>query len=88
MVHQTLTRLRALFPAADIRFGGQAMAQRPVPGDGLPVVGPSRIPGLWIAVMHSGATLAPGVASLMLQEIHSGQESPLLAPFRPARFGL
>ena len=62
------------------------MALRPVPGDGLPVVGPGPVPGLWMAVMHSGATLAPVVAELLVDEIISGAESPLLAEFRPTRF--
>ncbi|MEZ5797264.1 MAG: FAD-binding oxidoreductase [Paracoccaceae bacterium] len=88
LVSATLTRLRDLFPTADIQFGSHRMAQRPVPGDGLPVAGPTRLDGLWIAVMHSGATLAPLVGTLLAQEIHGGPESPLLAPFRPSRFGL
>ncbi|WP_374391775.1 NAD(P)/FAD-dependent oxidoreductase [Tabrizicola sp.] len=86
VVNATLTRLRALFPGQEIHFTHQAMAMRPVPGDGLPVVGQGPIPGLWIAVMHSGATLAPVVAELLAEEITGGPDSPLLAHFRPARF--
>ena len=86
VVNATLTRLRALFPAQEIHFTHQAMAMRPVPGDGLPVVGQGPIQGLWIAVMHSGATLAPVVAELLAEEITGGPKSPLLAHFRPARF--
>ena len=86
VVNATLQRLRALFPGHDIHFAHQAMAMRPVPGDGLPVVGQGPIPGLWVAVMHSGATLAPVVAELLAAEITGGADSPLLAGFRPARF--
>jgi glycine/D-amino acid oxidase-like deaminating enzyme len=86
VVNATLTRLRALFPGHDIHFAHQAMALRPVPGDGLPVVGQGPLKGLWIAVMHSGATLAPVAAELLAEEITGGPESPLLADFRPARF--
>lgn len=86
VVNATLTRLRALFPGHAIHFARQAMALRPVPGDGLPVVGQGPVPGLWIAVMHSGATLAPVVAELLTVEILDGVESPLLADFRPARW--
>lgn len=86
VVNATLTRLRTLFPGHDIHFAHQAMAMRPVPGDGLPVVGQGSLPGLWIAVMHSGATLAPVVAELLAEEITGGAESPLLADFRLARF--
>ena len=86
VVNATLQRLRTLFPGHDIHFARQAMAMRPVPRDGLPVVGQGPLPGLWIAVMHSGATLAPVVAELLADEITSGPESPLLSEFRPARF--
>jgi glycine/D-amino acid oxidase-like deaminating enzyme len=86
VVNATLTRLRTLFPGQDIHFAHQAMAMRPVPGDGLPVVGQGPLPGLWIAVMHSGATLAPVVAELLAGEMTGGAESPLLADFRPDRF--
>lgn len=86
VVNATLQRLRGLFPGQDIHFARQAMALRPVPGDGLPVVGPGPLPGLWIAVMHSGATLAPVVAELLAAEMVDGPESPLLQAFRPARF--
>lgn len=86
VLNATLQRLRALFPGQQIHFGRQAMALRPVPGDGLPVVGQGPVPGLWLAVMHSGATLAPVVAELLVDEIVGGDECPLLADFRPARF--
>jgi glycine/D-amino acid oxidase-like deaminating enzyme len=87
VVNATLGRLRDLFPGHEIHFARQAMALRPVPADGLPVAGRGPIPGLWIAVMHSGATLAPVVAECLAAEIAGGPESPLLADFRPARFG-
>jgi glycine/D-amino acid oxidase-like deaminating enzyme len=86
VVNATLQRLRGLFPGHEIHFAHQAMALRPVPGDGLPVVGQGPVPGLWIAVMHSGATLAPVVAELLANEITGGPESPLLTDFRPARY--
>ena len=86
VVSATLARLAALFPGQDIHFARQAMALRPVPEDGLPVVGRGPVPGLWVAVMHSGATLAPVVAELLADEIEGGPDSALLAPFRPGRF--
>lgn len=89
LVSATLGRLRLLFPGHEMGFGGQAMASRPVPGDGLPVAGQcARLPGQWLAVMHSGATLAPLVADLLAAEMGGGAESGLLTPFRPARFDL
>ena len=86
VVNATLQRLRALFPGQDIHFARQAMAMRPVPGDGLPVAGQGPLENLWIAVMHSGATLAPVVAECLAAEIMGEAEIPLLADFRPARF--
>ncbi len=86
VVNATLMRLRSLFPGHDIHFAHQAMAMRPVPGDGLPVVGQGPAEGLWLAVMHSGATLAPVVAEHLAAEITGSPESPLLAGFRPTRF--
>lgn len=86
VVNATLQRLRALFPGQDVHFAHQAMAMRPVPGDGLPVVGPGPVAGLWLAVMHSGATLGPVVAECLAAEITGGPDSPLLAGFRPSRF--
>lgn len=86
VVNATLMRLRTLFPGQDIHFAHQAMALRPVPGDGLPVVGQGPVEGLWLAVMHSGATLAPVVAECLAAEITGSPDSPLLADFRPSRF--
>lgn len=86
VVSATLQRLRTLFPGPEIHFAHQAMALRPVPGDGLPVVGRGPVDGLWLAVMHSGATLAPVVAECLAAELAGSPDSPLLADFRPARF--
>ena len=86
VVNATLMRLRALFPGQDIHFAHQAMAMRPVPGDGLPVLGQGPVQGLWLAVMHSGATLAPVVAECLAAEITGSPDSPILSDFRPARF--
>ena len=61
---------------------------RPMPEDELPIVGPAPgISGLYIAVTHSGVTLAPLIGQLVAQEVTSGQPSPLLADYRIERFG-
>ncbi len=62
-----------------------ALAYRPVPGGGLPAVG-AVIPGLWMAVMHSGVTLAPVVAEPLAQQGMGSAADPLLAPFGLKRF--
>ncbi len=80
-----LAALNGLFKGADLVAEEVALAFRPVPRDGLPAVGPV-LPGLWLAVMHSGVTLAPVVAECLAAEVLGGQADPMLAAFRPVRF--
>jgi len=81
-----LSRLRALLQMLALHLAGITLANRPVPGDQLPAVGPTGIAGLSLAVMHSGVTLAAIVAELLSTEVLSGSSSPLLESFRPTRF--
>ncbi|MFF3906625.1 NAD(P)/FAD-dependent oxidoreductase [Streptomyces sp. NPDC001848] len=61
---------------------------KPIPGDGEPVFGElGEVPGLFVAFTHSGATLALIAGELLADEILTGEPSPLLAAFRPGRFG-
>lgn len=59
---------------------------RPTPKDGLPIIG-NACDGLYVAVMHSGVTLAPLAGLLASSEILAGNEDPALAPYRLSRFG-
>ena len=60
---------------------------RPVPIDGFPVVGNiEEQKGVFVAVMHSGVTLAPLIGQLLASEMLKTTKSPLLEPFRPSRF--
>ena len=60
---------------------------RPMPIDGLPVLGfCEAAPNLYIALMHSGVTLAPLVGELAALEIVDGARVETLAPYRPERF--
>jgi glycine/D-amino acid oxidase-like deaminating enzyme len=60
---------------------------RPMPIDGLPVIGfCDAAPNLYIALMHSGVTLAPLVGELATLEIAEGARVEMLAPYRPGRF--
>lgn len=77
-------RVRELLPAAPDWAEAQ-VGWRPVPADGLPVLGQAA-PGLWLAVMHSGATLAPAAVEHLGAEIAGAGPSPALATFRPGRF--
>ena len=63
-----------------------ALRMRPIPGDGFPVLGP--VPGaagLWLAVAHSGMTLAPIIARTLSAEVLGLQSAHDLDPFRPDR---
>ena len=60
---------------------------RPIPVDGFPVVGNIQgYKGLFIAVMHSGVTLAPLIGQLLASEMLQLTKCPLLKAFRPNRF--
>ena len=59
---------------------------RPLPLDGHPVIGPSPAdPNAYVAVMHSGVSLAAIVGELVAEEIVTGERSPVLTPFRADR---
>lgn len=85
---QVFARMRALLRGADdLEFARYSVGHRPIPADRFPAVGPAPgVAGLYVAVMHSGITLAPAVGLFAAEEIVAGREEPLLAPYRPARF--
>jgi len=59
---------------------------RPLPLDGHPVIGASvRQPNVYLAVMHSGVSLAPIVGQLAAYELMSGKTVPRLDAYRPDR---
>ncbi len=61
---------------------------RPMPLDGYPVMGfATEAPNLYIALTHSGVTLAPALSQLAAQEICGGAPADAaLRPYRPQRF--
>jgi len=61
---------------------------RPMPLDGYPVLGyAAETPNLYIALTHSGVTLAPAISQLVALEIcESVRADAVLAPYRPERF--
>ena len=61
---------------------------RPMPLDGFPVLGFSpKAPNVYLALTHSGVTLAPLIAQLATMEIVDGARADLLSDYRPERFG-
>tara|TARA_R110002126_G_scaffold11810_2_gene52199 strand:+ start:1470 stop:2555 length:1086 start_codon:yes stop_codon:yes gene_type:complete len=90
LAEATMARLQALLPEVALRWEQVTQAMRPVPQDGLPVMGPCGPAGLHMAVMHSGITLAPLagelVAAGVLDQPLSNHQSDLIAPYAPQRF--
>ena len=63
------------------------LAYRAMPAHRLPIVGPLPwLDQLYLAVSHSGVTLAPVLGRLVAKEVADGTADGLLAPFRPGRF--
>lgn len=82
----TLERASQLIVGHPLSIESTSLAFRPVPQDGLPVVGAAGPDGLYIATMHSGVTLAAIIGELVAQELTNGRSAELLAPYRPTRF--
>lgn len=80
-----LDQLRELLVGAgDARLVDVRVGVRPMPDDGLPLVGAvPGVPGLHLAVLHSGVTLAPVVGRLLAREIIDGLPVPELDGVRP-----
>ncbi len=69
-------------PIQEVRRG-----RRPIPNDGHPIIGFTRqIPNLYLAVMHSGVTLAPLVGESVAIEILDHTAIDFLEPYRLERF--
>lgn len=83
-----LAQAARFFPAlAGVPVDRWWLAWRAMPSDRLPILG--RLPwleGLYLAVSHSGVTLAPVLGRLVAAEVATQTSDGLLAPFRPARF--
>lgn len=83
---RVLGRLGEVLPAADVEVESAYVGIRPMPMDGMSVLG--WVPGvesLYVVVTHSGLTLAPVLGELVARELR-GEPSELAAAFRPERF--
>ena len=66
---------------------GYQVCVRPMPADGQSIVGWLPGPrGVYLAVTHSGVTLAAHLAGLIATELVTGTAPGELRPFRPSRF--
>jgi len=85
---QAMGRLRNLLPNADLELAQMTLAYRPVPQDGLPVVG-RILDGAYVATLHSGITLAALMGELIASELSnevSHKTEKWLSLYRPKRF--
>ena len=83
-----LAQAARCFPAlAGIGVDKWWVAYRAMPSDRLPIVGPLPwLAELYLAVSHSGVTVAPAIGRLVADEVATQSPDGRLAPFRPARF--
>jgi glycine/D-amino acid oxidase-like deaminating enzyme len=68
----------------DARVAEVTVCARPLPADGQSIVG--RTGGVYVAVTHSGVTLAAHLARLITADLTTGTPPAPLAPYHPARF--
>lgn len=88
-VEAAATARRFFTGADDISPVSGRIGDRPVPADGLPVIGAHpKAPGLFIAVMHPGVILAPLAGRWAAEELVLGRELAELASLRPDRESL
>ena len=88
MARRTASAIRAELEGAEaIAPDFAAIGLRPMPVDGVPIIGylPT-IEGVYACVMHSGVVLAAIVGQLASGEIVDGQPASALQACRPARF--
>jgi D-amino-acid dehydrogenase len=79
---------RAYLPGVDwSALTGAWVGPRPVTADGLPVIGGTRVDGLFVAGGHGmwGMTLGPATGRLLARRIATGRPEGALAPFNPLR---
>jgi glycine/D-amino acid oxidase-like deaminating enzyme len=84
LLHRARRTVRGLDQARIVAY---QVCVRPLPADGQSIVG--RLPGagwLYVAVTHSGVTLAAHLSRLIAAELATGAPSAELAPYRPDRF--
>ncbi|HKK31551.1 MAG TPA: FAD-binding oxidoreductase [Alphaproteobacteria bacterium] len=88
VVRQELAAIARHVRGADkLEVDRTVLGYRPLPPDGFPMLGfAPGLDGLYVAVMHSGVTLAPIVGRFAVEEIVQGRAADALAMYRPGRF--
>ena len=90
MARVLLERVNAMVRGAgDLALDFITVGHRPTPADGFPAIGRAGdSDGPYVAVLHSGITLAPLVGELAAREIATGERDPYLIPYDPRRAAL
>ncbi|MEM9106709.1 MAG: FAD-binding oxidoreductase [Pseudomonadota bacterium] len=88
IAERLLATLRSRLCGADnLQLESVEVGIRPIPADDLPVVGHvPQVGGLYLAVMHSGITLAPAIGRFAAAELLDDTDIELLNICRPQRF--
>jgi glycine/D-amino acid oxidase-like deaminating enzyme len=69
------------------RVVDRKVCPRPMPTDGQSIVGRlPGTPGIYVAVTHSGVTLAARLSQLIAEDLTTSTPPACLAPYTPARF--
>jgi len=86
LADRAIATLQKMLPDLSLEWQEVALAMRPVPADGLPVIGHTEREGLYVATLHSGVTLGAIAADLVAQEIVEESTADMLSPYRLSRF--
>jgi glycine/D-amino acid oxidase-like deaminating enzyme len=86
--NRILGKIKARLPdAREAELEWLSLGFRPLPLDGFPVLGcVPGVSGVYVAVTHSGVTLAPVIGQHVTAELLDGKKIDALAPYRPQRF--
>jgi len=77
---------RTLRGAEEVTVASAEVGRRPMPADGLPIIGfQPGLEGLYVTAMHAAVTLAPTVGRLAAAEILDGVTVAMLENLRPGR---
>jgi len=87
MLERLRNYLPAIPPELTVERSTPFIGVRPMPADGLPIVGPlPSVQGLYVMTAHSGMTLGPLLGDLVAEEVVHGRMPAMLAPYRYERF--
>lgn len=87
-IQAIVSQAREMFTGVDLDDrADEWVGSRPVTPDGLPLVGATRAPGVFVAGGHGmwGVVLGPATGKLLAERIVTGRTDPAIAPFDPLR---